>query len=301
MVFRRSSSVTESPYIAELARGPVLAMIPFLAVLLAVRSRSPPPIPRRYHVAQLYRRRTRLLVTAGPVWHRPVLTRPQGSSRQRTLRLLHSTGTGPSFHWPPSLATALNLTRTCARGTIPEHTVRSWYLAPRGCGTRDSDRSSGRHGTKYWRYLRYIIVHKWRVMIECWREGLYWQGITHDLSKLSRVEFGPYARWFFGHEARSSERELAWERAWRHHQHRNRHHRNHWVIDPDRRQATPMPRRYIVKMFCDWRPSGTGDAGGTKDWKPKLSEKTILHPSTLRVIERMYGLYGEQPDGPKVS
>ncbi|CRK82930.1 hypothetical protein BN000_02885 [Neobacillus massiliamazoniensis] len=34
-----------------------------------------------------------------------------------------------------------------------------------------------------WRNLRYILDHKLNVLVECWIEGLYIQGITHDLSK----------------------------------------------------------------------------------------------------------------------
>ncbi|MFE1245053.1 hypothetical protein ACFW35_13050 [Fictibacillus sp. NPDC058756] len=33
----------------------------------------------------------------------------------------------------------------------------------------------------YGRYLLYILDHKLNVFIECWKEGLYVQGIIHDL------------------------------------------------------------------------------------------------------------------------
>lgn len=34
-----------------------------------------------------------------------------------------------------------------------------------------------------------IIFHKYYVGIECFKMGLFWQGIIHDLSKFSKVEF----------------------------------------------------------------------------------------------------------------
>ena len=40
-----------------------------------------------------------------------------------------------------------------------------------------------------WQHLKTITHHKWLVLQGCARVGLYWQGITHDLSKYSPAEF----------------------------------------------------------------------------------------------------------------
>lgn len=45
----------------------------------------------------------------------------------------------------------------------------------------------------YWKCFLYIINHKLNVLIECWKEGLYIQGIFHDMSKFSPKEFHHYA------------------------------------------------------------------------------------------------------------
>ena len=34
-----------------------------------------------------------------------------------------------------------------------------------------------------WKHLKTITRHKWLVMQGCFQVGLYWQGLTHDLSK----------------------------------------------------------------------------------------------------------------------
>ena len=34
-----------------------------------------------------------------------------------------------------------------------------------------------------------ILVHKFWVAYYCFKLGLYWQGIIHDLSKFSYIEF----------------------------------------------------------------------------------------------------------------
>lgn len=46
------------------------------------------------------------------------------------------------------------------------------------------------------KYLWYLIRHRWYVMLACFREGLYWQGLIHDWSKFLPGEFFPYA-WYF--------------------------------------------------------------------------------------------------------
>jgi len=51
---------------------------------------------------------------------------------------------------------------------------------------------------KYLQYLSYVLRHKWHVSLECFHHGLYWRGITHDLSKFLPDEFIPYARYFYG-------------------------------------------------------------------------------------------------------
>ena len=51
---------------------------------------------------------------------------------------------------------------------------------------------------KYFKYFHYIIRHKWFVFLECYKEGIIWRGITHDLSKFLPSEFFPYANHFYG-------------------------------------------------------------------------------------------------------
>ena len=48
------------------------------------------------------------------------------------------------------------------------------------------------------KHYRTIHHHKMLVMKNCFRCGLYWQGLTHDLSKLSPVEFWAGAKYWQG-------------------------------------------------------------------------------------------------------
>ena len=42
---------------------------------------------------------------------------------------------------------------------------------------------------KPWQHLKTICHHRRLVRQGCFRVGLYWQGLTHDLSKFSPTEF----------------------------------------------------------------------------------------------------------------
>ena len=47
-------------------------------------------------------------------------------------------------------------------------------------------------------HLRTVCRHKKFVAKFCFKAGLYWQGITHDLSKFSPVEFFESVKYYQG-------------------------------------------------------------------------------------------------------
>ena len=50
----------------------------------------------------------------------------------------------------------------------------------------------------FWRHLKTVQRHRRLVRQHCFRLGLYWQGLTHDLSKFSPVEFWAGVKYFQG-------------------------------------------------------------------------------------------------------
>ena len=50
----------------------------------------------------------------------------------------------------------------------------------------------------FWAHLRTINRHRALVRKYCFRLGLYWQGLTHDLSKYAPVEFFAGVKYFQG-------------------------------------------------------------------------------------------------------
>ncbi len=170
----------------------------------------------------------------------------------------------------------------------------------------------------YLKYLQYLLRHKWFVMLECFKEGLFWRGLTHDLSKFGSKEFGPYARNFFWpHEnppvemdvtstvdwaeqqnINKAERKRLFDIAWLHHMNANDHHWNYWVIRNDDYNVVivPMPIASAKEMVCDWR--GMSRARNGKDdsltWYRINRDKMMIHKDTRIIIEEMLGFYPEQ-------
>jgi len=95
------------------------------------------------------------------------------------------------------------------------------------------------------RYLRYLVRHRWFVMLECWKRGLYWRGLVHDLSKFLPSEWFAYARHFYGPKPQADADGIIWttnadsmadaafDLAWMRHQRRNDHHWQAFVLRED--------------------------------------------------------------------
>lgn len=110
-------------------------------------------------------------------------------------------------------------------------------------------------------HLRTVAKHRWVVLQQCARCGYFWQGLVHDLSKLSRAEFSSSARYFQGCRSPIEAEKAAqgYSAAWLHHKGRNPHHWEYWT-DFDELDghiiANKIPYRYVVEMVCDWIGAG---------------------------------------------
>lgn len=107
-----------------------------------------------------------------------------------------------------------------------------------------------------WNHFKTITHHRLLVMAGCFRVGLYWQGLTHDLSKYTPTEFLVGARYYQGvRSPNAAEREeKGYSEAWIHHKGRNRHHYEYWTdMNPVSKnyESVPMPRKYLAEMIMD--------------------------------------------------
>jgi hypothetical protein len=140
-------------------------------------------------------------------------------------------------------------------------------------------------------------------MIECFKRGLIWRGIKHDLSKFLPSEFFPYARHFFGsnipkressgyykpYETGNSEFDIAWLK----HANRNSHHWQYWTMLKDGNDnsftnyiAYEIPYKDVLEMMCDWLGASKAQrTKGIKNWYLLNKQKLILHGKTRKFIE----------------
>lgn len=101
-----------------------------------------------------------------------------------------------------------------------------------------------------------ITKHRNEVIRLCFKAGIGFQGLFHDLSKYSPTEFIPGAKYYMGDQSpNNGERnDKGYSLAWMHHKGRNKHHFEFWYdYEMSTKKLVPMdmPDRYIKEMFCD--------------------------------------------------
>ena len=158
---------------------------------------------------------------------------------------------------------------------------------------------------KTWQHLKTITKHRWLVLKGCFRVGLYWQGLTHDLSKYSPAEFWIGARYYQGTRSpNAAEREdKGYSEAWMHHKGRNRHHYEYWTDmnrETKRYEPIPMPRRYLVEMVMDRRAAcmtyegKNYDPGSALRYFARSKERVLMHPNTEKALEYLLTMLRDQ-------
>ena len=152
---------------------------------------------------------------------------------------------------------------------------------------------------RWYRHLTTVNHHRRLVREHCFRVGLYRQGLMHDLSKYSPVEFAVGAKYFQGFQSPNNAERMdrGYSSAWLHHKGRNKHHLEYW-IDYSLGEQSPlagmeMPVNYVVEMFCDrvaasktYRKEAYVDSD---PWKYYCSSKShyLMHPNTRALLESM--------------
>lgn len=144
------------------------------------------------------------------------------------------------------------------------------------------------------KYASYVARHKWFVF----RAGLktkapLWRLLIHDWSKLTPAEWGPYVHTFYTDHGSQE----AFDAAWLHHQHRNPHHWQHWLLreDDGPTKALPMPEGLVREMVADWMGAGRAITGRweVEKWWSANRDKIVLHHDTLALVESLMPVSGE--------
>ena len=140
-------------------------------------------------------------------------------------------------------------------------------------------------------YLKYVIRHKYFVYTACRIAGIsFLQALLHDWTKFLPSEWRAYAETFYKPDgANQYVPSPEFELAWRHHQRRNPHHWQYWLLTWDKGHTTPleMPDKYLIEMVCDWLGAGKAITGkwSAWDWYEKNKAVIQLHPSTRATVE----------------
>lgn len=142
-----------------------------------------------------------------------------------------------------------------------------------------------------------ICKHKYWVGHYCFKYKLYWQGIVHDLSKFSPIEFCESIKYYQGNRSPidACKEANGYSAAWLHHKGRNPHHYEYWEDNFDNGgNPLPMPFKYALEMFCDYLGAAhayTGKNFNFEDewhwWEKKKEKSLAMADSTYLFIDRM--------------
>lgn len=158
-----------------------------------------------------------------------------------------------------------------------------------------------------WGHFKTITKHRHLVMWHCFQVGLYWRGLTHDLSKYSWTEFHAGAQYYQNgkRSPNAAEREqCGYSQAWMHHKGRNKHHFEYWTdlrADLGTYGPIPMPTEYLVEMVMDriaackvYRGNRYTEQSPLEYLERPGGESTLIHPETLKKLRFLLVMLSEK-------
>lgn len=147
---------------------------------------------------------------------------------------------------------------------------------------------------RFFGHLKTVHQHRSLVRKYCFACGLYWQGLTHDLSKYSLSELIPSVKYYQGYRSPyNREKELyGFSYGWLHHKGRNKHHFEYWY-DTMNGVYSPvlMPYKYLIESICD-RLAASHIYKKEKynphcplEYYEMTHSETLLHPLTAKCMQ----------------
>lgn len=145
--------------------------------------------------------------------------------------------------------------------------------------------------------IKRISTHKYYVAKYCFQIGLYWQGITHDLSKFSFTEFSRAIKyWDDNISSLANERKiLGYSQTFLHHRGRNPHHYEYWIHSlDDGGVPARMPKKYVLELICDYLAAAKtygADPRREYTWWAKQQSHMKIHKETKDYITEVFYKY----------
>ena len=153
------------------------------------------------------------------------------------------------------------------------------------------------------RHFKKVCTHKRWVFYYCYKVGITFQGLIHDLSKFSPTEFWESVKYYQGTSSPidACKKENGWSAAWMHHKGRNKHHYEYWQDNFDNGgNPIEMPMKYKKEMLCDYLGAGRAYYGKSfnfekelKWWESKKSKPIAMHPNDMAFIDKYINLFYE--------
>lgn len=156
-----------------------------------------------------------------------------------------------------------------------------------------------------WGHFKTITKHRHAVIRHCFKAGILWRGLLHDLSKYTPAEFCAGAKFYKGTRSpNEAEREaFGYSAAWLHHKGRNRHHFEYWTdYNPETKRVGPvkMPLVFVKEMFCDRVAASKIYQGKNYTEQHPLEYFTrgkanrSIHPETSAILESWLVMLSQQ-------
>ena len=163
-------------------------------------------------------------------------------------------------------------------------------------------------------HLHTVNAHRRWVRRYCFKLGLVWQGLIHDLSKYSPTEFWRSVKYYQGYRSPNDAERIAngVSLSWLHHKGRNRHHFEYWIDYCLREDGSvyiggcKMPKKYVAEMFCDriaacrvYQKEKYTDASPWEYYQRSKDRKhtdacRFMHADTAALLDRWLLLLKEQ-------
>lgn len=159
---------------------------------------------------------------------------------------------------------------------------------------------------RFFGHLHTITKHRHLVMSYCFRCGIPWRGLMHDLSKYSPAEFFPGVKYYVGGNGSPTGKErrtIGYSKAWMHHKGRNKHHYEYWTDfsrEAGRTVPVKMPLVYVIEMFCDrvaackvYQKKQYTDSSALEYYNSRISGEE-MHPETSVLLGTMLKMLSEK-------
>ena len=159
--------------------------------------------------------------------------------------------------------------------------------------------------TRPWLHFRTITKHRHNVIIHCWKAGILWRGLIHDLSNTVRQNSSGVPVFIVGHHSPIVEerKTFGFSKAWLNHKGRNKHHLEYWTdycLKTKTLVGVQMPIKYFVEMICDRMAASNtynGDAytdASPLEYHERIGHANIIHSTTDVLLQHALTLLANE-------